>query len=177
MKNKISIYRTVALLSASLAVGSIAHADDIYMSIKGRQGEFFGESATVKGRTELLTFGQGISMSNSTASATMIPGRRSYSPLTVSKYAGPASLQIWQAMISGQPLSEVSIDFVRPDSKGMPRAYQTIRLTNVLVTGFNRKAEAGPGKPSAIDEIAFAFSRIEVTDTTSNIVLTDDLVR
>jgi type VI secretion system Hcp family effector len=165
-----------ALLCLCLAYGPVAHADQIFVAIKGkRAGDLTGEVANSPRHIEALSFSSKAATPTDMATG-RVASRRTYDPVTLTKLPGPASLQIYQALIVNDELT-VTIDFVRPAEDGVPRVYNSIRLSGARVAEFSRKSEpAGGNQARTLDTFAILFNQIEIFDPNGGLGVTDQLV-
>jgi type VI secretion system secreted protein Hcp len=119
-----------------------------YMRIEGtEQGPFKGEPAH-QGSDQwipIMQFNQ--SMQSPRDSATgQASGKRRHEPIKITKEWGAASPQLQRALATNEVLKEVVFEFVRTNARGREEVYETIKLTNALVTGIQRGAGQRTGK-------------------------------
>jgi len=165
-----------ALLCLCLVYGPVAHADQIFVAIKGkRAGDFPGEVSNSPRHFEVLSYTQKVFTPSDTSTA-RASGVRQYAPIVLTKNPGPTSLHIYQALVVNDELTNVTIDFVRLGDDGAPYVYQSIRLSGARVAEFNRKSESGSGNQlRTIDEFAIAFNRIELLESNTGLSVVDQL--
>lgn len=164
----------IAMFGCMLAPSAVA--DQIYVSVTGRSGAFIGESARAPNRFEATKLTHQISVPNDPHNLGRSVGVRQHGPIRLTKLSGPASVQFYQALIAGDVLSNVVIDFVGTTADGSTRVLQTIRLTNARVVGIDRLSEAdGTGGMRTLDDISLAFGRIEIMDPVAGISVADQV--
>jgi type VI secretion system secreted protein Hcp len=95
--------------------------------------------------------------------------------VTITKEWGAASPQFFQALISNEVLTEVTIDFVTPDPKQLGMASggmilsHTIKLTNATVSDISYSTEPIPsGGFRPLEDVSFTFQKIELIDVKGN---------
>jgi type VI secretion system secreted protein Hcp len=123
-----------------------------YVSFKGnKQGQFKGESTQDKRKDKwiaVLSFQMGV-QSPRDAGSGLASGKRQHQPVTITKEWGPASPQLWQALTSKETLESVEIQFTKTTGTGAEQVYETIKLTNAVISAFG--PHAGPLPPGAHD--------------------------
>jgi len=88
-------------------------------------------------------------------------------PIVVIKPWGPSSPQLLNALWQGETLSEVTLEFVRPDEKGSELVFETIVLKNASVASIDRRVGnlsefAEDGIHRELEEIGLRFESLEV---------------
>ena len=61
-------------------------------------------------------------------------GKRVHKPLTVTKMIDKSSPKLFQALCSGEQLTEVELDWYRINPQGSEEKYYTIKLSNAIIT-------------------------------------------
>jgi type VI secretion system Hcp family effector len=94
-------------------------------------------------------------------------GSTQVGPITVIKAWGPSSPQILAALWHGEVLTEVTLEFVRPNDKGAEMVFETIVLKNASVASVERRVgqlselvEGGVHRD--LEEIGLRYESMEV---------------
>ena len=75
-------------------------------------------------------------------------GKRQHKPIVITKAAlGPASPQLFQALVTNEMLKTVMISFVQRDDKGVAVVYYTVRLTTAHLTSYRIYFGTPPAAP------------------------------
>jgi type VI secretion system secreted protein Hcp len=123
-----------------------------HISIKGnKQGQFKGESIQDKRKDKwipVLSFQMGVQSPRDAATG-QASGKRQHQPLTITKEWGAASPQLFRALTSNETLQSVEIQFTRTSETGAEQVYETIKLTNAVISKIG--PHAGPLPPGAHD--------------------------
>ncbi|SKC83537.1 type VI secretion system effector, Hcp1 family [Burkholderia sp. CF099] len=146
-----------------------------YMSVTGKkQGPFKGEGANAQYRDRIPLVGFTMELEKPYDVATgQITGKLQFQPVTVVKEWGAASPQGLEACSSTEEISAVRIEFVRMNSAGKEYVFQTVSLTDALITEVSRfigDPEAandlqGGSRAAGLERWSFIFQKIEVDDT------------
>jgi len=90
-------------------------------------------------------------------------GKRKHSPIVITKEWGAASPQLFEALTANDLFGTVLVEFVETRRTGAEEVYQTISLTNAIVSGMRMLlAEPPPGEPAenrALEDVSFTFQR------------------
>jgi type VI secretion system Hcp family effector len=186
---KTSAFARLGVLLAGCCMVTAAHADDIYFTITGAtQGKISGD-VFQKGGLDGAMRGAGFELDVSTdtaegsALATKEASQRRYKPVTLLREPGRGSAQLFHAYVRNENLTSVKIDFYTPRLVSGTRAmvpYQTIKLTNAKVVGFERSTEpakdTSTGLVRTLEEVKLSFQTIEVIDLDANVSATDSLL-
>jgi type VI secretion system secreted protein Hcp len=121
-----------------------------HISIKGKkQGQFKGEGIQDRRKDKwipVLAIKMGVQSPRDVATG-QASGKRQHQPVTITKEWGAASPQLWQALTSNEPLHSVEIQFTRTSGTGAEQVYETIKLTNAVISAFG--PHVGPLPPGA----------------------------
>ncbi len=94
-------------------------------------------------------------------------GKRVHGALTVTKVFDKSSPKIYQALVTGERLNEVKLDFYRINPTGTEEHYFTIKLTNAIIVSVK------PWVPNCLDPAKESFTHMEdVSFTYQDIVWT-----
>jgi type VI secretion system secreted protein Hcp len=119
-----------------------------HISIKGnKQGQFKGEGIQDKRKDKwipVLAFQMGVQSPRDVGTG-LASGKRRHQPVTITKEWGAASPQLWQALTSNETLQSVEIQFTRTSGTGAEQVYETIKLTNAVISAFG--PHVGPLPP------------------------------
>lgn len=170
-----------AVLCLTLLASPAYAAIEAYVMIKGtKQGQFKGE-VTHKGSNQwipVIAISHGVQSPRDNATG-QASGKRQHKPITITREWGAASPQLERARATSELLELVVIEFVRPGPKGEEQVYQTIRLTNALISRINRNGNQASGRAAGKDtheqeEISFTFEKIEILYANGKKTGTDD---
>ena len=153
---------------------------NFYVAIEGvRTGAFKGET-TQKGREGQLVglaFQHGVHLPYDPASG-LPTGRRQQGTVAMTKAWGPASPQLFQALVNNETLKFVRFEFYRPDATGVERVFQRITLEPATVVSINQHVEPtyAPDtmKYPELEEIAFVFAKITIENIPGSTTAVDD---
>jgi len=82
-------------------------------------------------------------------------GRRVHRPLVVTKEIDKSSPMLYQALCTGERLSEVTLDWFRIDETGTEELYYSVYLQNALIS------RVKPWMPNAMDVAKSGFRHME----------------
>lgn len=154
-----------------------AQAENIYVSIRGvKQGPFKGEvlQKGFEGKIAGTKFRYEI-VSPRDPMTGMATGKRQHKPVMITKEWGAASPQLFQALVANEVLSEVVIDFVGPDPRGIMALTHSVKLTNANITDISHSTEAiATGGIRHLEDVSFTFQKIELIDVRGNTSAIDD---
>ncbi len=152
-----------------------------YISVKGgKQGQFKGESFQAKRRGKWMTV-LSISMDLQTPrdpATGQASGKRQWRPLKIVKEWGAASPQGLAACSTNENLTEVRIEFVKLNARGMEYVYQAITLVDAFLSEVRRfvtEDAVQSAVATPLEEWSFTFRKIEVVDNDGKTSFTDDL--
>jgi len=143
-----------AVLLVTLVHGSAALADDsglAFVTIDGIQGE--STRTGHEGQIEGSNFSQTFRLALATGGAGGGAGKPTLGPVVFEKPQGVASIKLLKALLSGQVLPKVFIDFSAQGPDGKSAVTYRITLLSVNVVGLNEKSVAG----TLIDEVQLSF--------------------
>jgi type VI secretion system Hcp family effector len=90
---------------------------------------------------------------------------------------GAASPQIRQACATGEVLPIVTLEFLRPNSKGQEVLVETMVLKNAIITSDKLLTTASAGAnqtaPAVKEEVTFIYQQMVVTVPTSSTTMQD----
>jgi type VI secretion system secreted protein Hcp len=167
----------VLLLSIPVHVQA---AYEFYVTIEGtKQGKFKGESSRKgsENKSSGVRFQYEVKLPRdiNTGQAT---GKRQHGPVIITKLWGSASPQLFQALVTNEALKSVLIEFVRTNPQGQEYIFQIIKLTNASIASIRQYANvANPGEtvtPGGLEDVAFTFQRIEITNQDGKTMAMDD---
>ena len=82
--------------------------------------------------------------------------RRASEPVIISRPIDNESQFFQSAAANGELLPAVLIEFTRPNGNGQPEVFQTVRLTNAMVSSVKMS-----GGQNLMEEVSFTFQKIE----------------
>ena len=153
-------------------------AGTFFVSIKGKkQGQFTGDSGKNQTEIPILGFSYGVTSPRDPVSG-LATGRRQHKPVAILKEWGPASVQIFEALVTNETLSPVIIREMRTDPSGKEATYMEIRLTNASISALQIDPERQDDKPTftdhEIERVEFTFQKIEIENFLSKSTASDD---
>ena len=143
-----------AVLLVTLFQGTAALADDsglVFLTVDGVQGE--STRTGHEGQIEGSNFSQTFRLALATGGAGGGAGKPTLGPVVFDKAQGPASIKLLKALLSGQIIAKVFVDFFGVGPDGKSALTYRITLLNVNVVGLDEK-NAGAG---LVDEIQLTF--------------------
>jgi type VI secretion system secreted protein Hcp len=165
-----------ALLLLTLAWLPAAAAVNTYMKIDGvKQGPFKGEVKRSGGTQwiSIVAIEHGIESPRDAATG-QASGKRQHKPIKITKETDASSPQLARAAAGRETLREVVIEFVRTGPKGGEQVYQTITLTNALLTSVQRAQGRASKEPRPHEELTFTYQKIEVKNSNGKVSAGDD---
>lgn len=170
----------VVLFAAVLSISNAFAAFDAYLTVEGtKQGKFKGDSPRDAHKDHTVVLGFDYEVKSPRDAATGQPsGKRQHQPLTVIKEWGPATPQLFQALVTNEVLKTVRLEFFRPTGNGAEEVFHTIELTNATVSSlkdYNGSASVN-GKPtlSNLEEVSFYFQKITIMNKDGKTEAQDD---
>jgi type VI protein secretion system component Hcp len=144
-----------AVLLLTLVHASAALADDsglAFVTIDGIQGESTrtGHEGQIEGSNFSQTFRLALVTGGGAGGGV---GKPTLGPVVFEKPQGPASIKLLKALLSGQILPKVFIDFSAVGADGKSAVTYRITLLSVNVVGLNEKSVAG----ALVDEVQLSF--------------------
>ena len=155
-------------------------ATEFYVAVEGsRQGRFKGESVRDDHRDQLtgVSFHYAVTSPRDVASG-QSSGRRQHQPVVFVKEWGPASPQLFQALVTNEQLKTVRFEFVRAATSGDEVVFQTVQLTNASITGIEQYLNGEPDPPPdprALEKVSLTFQQIEITNVAGQTSAVDDI--
>lgn len=154
----------VLLLSSCILAAS---AQKVYMKVEGtKTGVIKDQNMPPKLADKIELTGYSFESSNPTGSSMgggMAVGRRTRTPLTITKNNGQSSIQLFNSHITNEVLKTVTIEVMKVNSMGVETVEQTIVLTNATIVYFKQAYDGNPA-PGAdkgpADEIRFTYQKI-----------------
>ena len=166
----------VALLFCSAGLPGIVQADSIYMSVEGTNQGLISSNASPGNEgheDEITVFGFGHSVTIPTDPQTGQPtGQRTHRPLRIFKTFDNSSPRLYQALVTGERLTEVVIRFWRQNPSGAMEHYYTIALEDVNISDIT--AAAGADGSGTREVVSYVYRRIIWTMEISGITDGDD---
>ena len=104
--------------------------------------------------------------------------------MVITKEWGPATPQIFQALVNNEILKSVLFEFIHTTPDGMEEVYQTVKLANATVSKLRQITGKGESADTAktqaaydtheLEEVSFTYQRIEVENLPGKTSAVDD---
>ena len=155
------------------------------VEIKGKtQGAFKGEGSreATRNKIEGLSFAYDLK-SPRDLSTGQASGKRQHSPIKIVKGWGAATPQLFQALVTNEVLTLVTLEFRKTNANGEEFVYYRIKLTDANVSEIrqfsrdgieNATAKNTPADASELEEVSLTFRKIEVENTEGKTMGADD---
>jgi type VI secretion system secreted protein Hcp len=154
-----------------------APAYNYYAGIQGPQGPFTAEvpaQVPHKGTIGVINFAY---QQVAPAPTGALTGRKQLAPITITKPVGAASPQLRQACATGEVLPIVTLEFLRPNTKGQEVLYETMTLKNAIITSDKLLTSAAAGAnqtaPTVLEQVTFIYQEMLITLPTSTTTTQD----
>lgn len=117
------------------------------------------------------------------ANSGLAAGKRQHQPLTITKEVDAGSPLFFTRVSNNNLLQRLNIKLVKTNSQGKEAPYCTISLTNATIVNYKRySAKSFLQRPSTapapsareLEEISFAFQKIEISNVFGGVSATDD---
>lgn len=137
-----------------------------YLTLKGEnQGEIEGSCDQMGHEGEILVEAFDHQIDIPRDRQTGLPtGPRVHGPMMVTKFFDKASPKLYQALASGEQMSEVMIKWYRINPMGSQEHYFTTKLQEAIIVSIEAKMEncLDPDKESFghMEEVSFTYSKI-----------------
>ena len=135
-----------------------------YCSIEGnKQGKFHGENT--KGHEKhrwinVISFSYGVSQPHDVATG-KASGKRQHQPVQIVKEWGPASPQLFSALINNESLNVV-FHFTKTDQDGKEQVYHTIQLSGASIVGITSHSNP-KHKGKRLENISLSYDKLNST--------------
>jgi type VI secretion system secreted protein Hcp len=151
-----------------------------YLSLTGTKHGPIAGSVTQKGREnsiEVIGFFHEIVGPRDPVSGRPT-GKRMHKPFSITKQLDRSSPLLYDVLTHNENLSDVTLRLFRPQASGVERHAFTVRLANATISSIHlRMLNTRHPKHSRmpeLEEVSFAYQRIEWTWTDGNITADDD---
>ena len=157
-------------------------AYEFYVTIEGStQGRLAGESRREVHKGKLAGIGFRYEVTSSRGAASGRASRkREHGPVTFTKEWGPASPQLFQALVTNEVLESALFEFVRTNDVGVEHVFHTIKLTNASVTSIHQYVAAQDDAEldnAELEDVAISFRGIEIENVDGKTTATDSAGR
>jgi type VI secretion system secreted protein Hcp len=102
---------------------------------------------------------------------------REYKPIVLTKEVGASSPQFLAALLDDELLTNVTIEFLRPERDGREIVYYTVKLTNATVMNIRQYTGEGADAGKQLEEVSLTFQRIEITEHSGKVSKVDVLAK
>lgn len=142
-------------------------AYEFYVTIEAaEQGRLAGEipRSVHKGKLAGLGFSYEVT-SPRVAGSGAGTGGREHGAITFTKEWGPASPQLFTALVTNEAIDTALFEFVRTNEVGVEYVFHTIRLTDASVTAIHQYVapqEDAELDNAELEDVALAFGSIEI---------------
>ena len=153
-------------------------AYEFYVTIEGSKSGIIKGDAVRRGhegKIAGLAFDYEVIVEQSRSGAGQAAGKRQHSPITITKRWDVATPRLFQALVTGETLKSVLIEFEGADRKsGKKLIYHTVKLTNVSITDIFQYADADTGE---LEDVSFVFRKIEIENKIGKTTAVDDVTK
>lgn len=169
MMNRIATFAVVIALAAVSASSRAAY--EAYLIVQGsKQGQFKGEGKSKSNRIPVLSFSFGV-QSPRDAHTGLATGQRQHEPLVV-RLSSANSIEFQKAITNGELLPAVKVELVKPLGDGKVSQYETITLTNALVSKVSIVRSTGSNAIEA-EEIQLTYQKMTVVQSPNKTIAED----
>lgn len=151
-----------------------------YLKLKGQKSGDIKGSVTQKGREDsvmVIAVSHDI-ISPRDAASGLPTGKRMHKPFIITKELDKSTPLLYQVLCNNENVTELNVDFFRPDKQGVETKAFTIKLTNANISSidFRMANNKHPDlmKFAEYEEVAFTYQKIEWTWHAGNIMAGDD---
>jgi type VI secretion system secreted protein Hcp len=152
-------------------------AQKVYMKVtSSKTGAIKDQGMPAKFADKIELTGYSFDASSPIAAGGVGSGKRSHTPVMVTKNNNSSSVLLFAAQSKGEVLSKVIIEVYKVNNMGMEVVEQTIELTNAVITYFRQNYDNNPapgGNKGPTDEIRFAYQKITYTYVNGGITMED----
>ncbi len=163
----------VAQHPAGNAGAASAGTVHISMTVHGKhQGNFKGDNLNGRAGSDLInvfSYQYSVTSPRDPASG-QASGKRQHHPVVITHELGASSPQFFGAVVTNEILDTVVINFFRAQANGKEVNFYRITLTNATVSEFKQYSSG----PTVLEDISFAFQKIEQQDLLAAITAIDD---
>lgn len=167
------ICRRLAVVGAGVGLAllsAITAADQIFMTVESTHQGLLKGSSPMKGWENRIVASKFALQASAPGG-----GKRQYSPVKVTKPVDASSPQLLQALVTGELLKKVTIDFLS-NASGQASLARNVVLQGARVLSVDQYTEAdAAGGVRSVEDVTFAFTRIEMNDIAGRTSLVDDL--
>lgn len=150
-----------------------------YLSVTGQnQGKMEGSCEVAGHEGKMLVQSVDHTIELPKSMQTGLPtGRRIHGPLTITKELDKASPKLFQALTSGEQLTEVKLGYYRISPKGTEELYYTVELQNAIITSIRKYVpmclDPDVREMGHMEEVSFTYETIIETYTPNGIEAQD----
>jgi type VI secretion system secreted protein Hcp len=171
--------RLPLLLLLTLFVFTSASAQvKVYMQITGgKNGQIKDPNMPAQHINKIELTGYSFDGSTPISTGGAAVGRRTHSPLMITKNSNLSSIRLFEVQSTGEVLQKVTLEIWVANSQGKETLEQTIELTNASVTLFRQTYDNNPApgvNKGPSDEVRFGYQKITYTYKNGNVVAEDN---
>jgi type VI secretion system secreted protein Hcp len=153
-------------------------AYEFYVTIEGgKSGPIKGDVVKRghEGKIAGLAFDYEVVVEQARRGSGRATGKRQHAPIIITKRWDVATPRLFQALVTGETLKSVLIEFEDADRKtGTKVIYHTVKLTNASIIDIVQYADADTGES---EDVSFVFQKIEIRNKHSQTVAVDDTAK
>ncbi|MEP6701002.1 MAG: type VI secretion system tube protein TssD [Bacteroidota bacterium] len=170
--------KKIILLSFMFITFITGHAQKVYMKVDGtKSGSIKDLNPVNKAGDKIELTGYSFESSSPRDAATgMASGRRTRTPLTITKNMGQSGILLYNAEINNEVLKTVVIEVYKTNNQGMETLEQTITLTNATVSSYQQIFDETPAPGTVrgpIDIIKFSYQKITFVYSNGGVMAED----
>lgn len=155
-------------------------AYEFYVTIEAaKQGRLAGEipRSVHKGKLAGIGFSYEVTSPRDAASG-RVAGRREHGTVTFTKEWGPASPQLFGALVTNEVIESALFEFVRRNDVGVDYVFHTIKLTDACVTAIHQYVAAQEDAEldnAELEDVALTFRGIEIENVDGRTAASDSV--
>jgi type VI secretion system secreted protein Hcp len=173
-----------AVLAGLLVPAGIQAAGTrVYVKIVGKtQGTFKGEATRVAGTNYIDVYRYNYGVISPRDPSTGLPtGKRQQQSVIITKEIDATSPQIFQALISNETMTTVTIEFLTNSTDGKELTYYVVTLKNATIAEIHQHMDqasatstgAPPVSTEPLEDVSFSFEQIEFTSNVGQTTAAD----
>jgi len=156
------------VVAAGLLRAPAATASDFYVVIRGSKQDYFhGEGTGSPLPNQIPGLKYDYKVTNVQSSTGQGSGKRQHTPITFQKQWGPATVQLYRALVTNEVLTKVTFYFYDTNSDGQFLQFK-VTLTNAAIVGIHQ--HVGDTNPDGtlnsqrLEDITISYQTITIED-------------